>query len=1033
MKVDKVTLEIAVKYDETRQEIAKLNKDIEEENRILKETKVAKQKAMKKYKDESHPEVLKATKAYEDQQKKIDSLKARRDQLQRSLKVEGLSIAELREEIKKYDLQMRNLTPGTEKFNETKQHLDELKGRLRELQTGTDQTKGSLMKFLGGFNQFGFAFTNLKEIVSTVWNGIKTAAIEWYNYNKQMAEATRLTREFLHINGNDLGAMVAGIKATADVWEKDYKEILEGVDTLTSIYHQNAVQSLRDIQDGLQSGADLNGDMIQKIKQYGPAFRDAGIGAREMVAIIQQTRSGIFSDRGLDLISMAAKRIREMEKSTRESLQAVGIDAGQLLQDVENGTITMFGAIQRVSGALKGVGENSIEAGAVLKDVFGRQGAAGGQEMIKSLEEMDTDLSNLMQTTGEYGQLQARQVELQTELNKKTQALFTMTDGGFDRMIASMKEIGTKLLIKIIDGLIKTVNYVIDLYNSSATVRTSWLAVKDTFLFLFAVLKAGFSAVGNAISGIIGLTSGAVTALEGMLTLDFTKAKHGLQMFGRAIGDFVKDTWKDIEAAGNKWGSTVNNDIREFNRKVEPIKIPVTTIADVDSIVGDDSIPEDKKKKTSVPSAAVSQQPDAYRQQLAAREQAYREYGNSLRQMLLHNYITEEEYRQESLEAELKFLSDKAALQQQYGEDVTDTQRQYLDRMLQEATRRHQQEQQLLKQQQDQERRELERNRLSQEGNNEYLQKVEWQGQSFDRMRQLNDEYLRQNLISYQQYQDNLTKIAQEQETQRTQIQQAATDATQQLLQSATSFFSAMQSRETAEVDAKYKRMIAAAKKQGKDTAKLEQQQETERAAIAKKYADRNFKMQVLQIIGNTAQGISKTIAELGMPWAVPFVAMAAAAGAMQLASAKAAAEQAAGLYEGGYSEGYTKKGNPRRQAGVIPVHQNEFVANHHAVANPAVRPVLDVIDRHQRIGDIRMLNATRLLEEAYGPGRYRGGYTHPATVPDGSPSGLSATIADQILPVLTRIEQNTASSLTVRSLRDEIRHEERLEQNARR
>lgn len=73
MKVDKVTLEIAVKYDETRQEIAKLDKDIEEENRILKETKVAKQKAMKKYKDESHPEVLKVTKAYEDQQKKIAS------------------------------------------------------------------------------------------------------------------------------------------------------------------------------------------------------------------------------------------------------------------------------------------------------------------------------------------------------------------------------------------------------------------------------------------------------------------------------------------------------------------------------------------------------------------------------------------------------------------------------------------------------------------------------------------------------------------------------------------------------------------------------------------------------------------------------------------------------------------------------------------------------------------------------------------------------------------------------------------------
>jgi hypothetical protein len=260
-----------------------------------------------------------------------------------------------------------------------------------------------------------------------------------------------------------------------------------------------------------------------------------------------------------------------------------------------------------------------------------------------------------------------------------------------------------------------------------------------------------------------------------------------------------------------------------------------------------------------------------------------------------------------------------------------------------------------------------------------------------------------------------------------------------------------MQSRETAEVDAKYKRMIAAAKKQGKDTSKLEEQQEQEKAAIQKKYADRNFQIQVLQIIGNTAQGISKTIAELGMPWAVPFVAMAAAAGAMQLASANAAKEQAAGLYTGGYSDdylrssasggspagvqGYTKKGDPRKQAGVIPVHQNEFVANHRAVANPSVRPVLDVIDRHQRLGDIQLLNATRLLEEAYGQGRYRGGYsagTGSASTQGGLPAATSDA-ADQLLPILERIADNTSRSLTVRRLREEIAHEEHLERNARR
>ena len=107
---------------------------------------------MKKYKDESHPEVVKATQAYEAQTKKISELKARKDELRRSLKVEGLSIAEVRDELKKYNMQLANLTPGTEKFNETKKHVDELKERLKELNSTATEVGGSLGKFTKGIN-----------------------------------------------------------------------------------------------------------------------------------------------------------------------------------------------------------------------------------------------------------------------------------------------------------------------------------------------------------------------------------------------------------------------------------------------------------------------------------------------------------------------------------------------------------------------------------------------------------------------------------------------------------------------------------------------------------------------------------------------------------------------------------------------------------------------------------------------------------------------------------------------------------------
>lgn len=324
--------------------------------------------------------------------------------------------------------------------------------------------------------------------------------------------------------------------------------------------------------------------------------------------------------------------------------------------------------------------------------------------------------------------------------------------------------------------------------------------------------------------------------------------------------------------------------------------------------------------------------------------------------------------------------------------------------------------------------------------NNRLLYQHFSQAESFKEMLALNEEYHNQQLISDEQFEQNRTEILQAAAEERQDIQQAAFDAVNDLMASASQLFSAMQQRETQQVDAKYKKLIAAAKKQGRDTTKLEEQQEAEKSAIQKKYAQKQFMMNVLQIIASTATGIARLWKDLPFYAALPLTAVVAASGAAQLASAKAAADQAAGLYEGGYSDdyqdGYTKKGNPNEQAGVIPVHKNEFVANHKAVANPEVRPLLDVIDRHQKVGDISMLNATRLLEEAYGRGRYRGGYSQDGNNGNNPDSGTiqnTQTVNPEVLNILRRIADNTADAMTVKELRDKIRHEESLEARARR
>ena len=103
------------------------------------------------------------------------------------------------------------------------------------------------------------------------------AAFKWfYDYNQGIAEATRLTKEFMGIDGDALVSVRNSIQATADTFGKDYKEVLSTVDALMAQYGISAEEAIKVVNDGFVAGADLSGDMLSKLQQYAPTFHDAG-------------------------------------------------------------------------------------------------------------------------------------------------------------------------------------------------------------------------------------------------------------------------------------------------------------------------------------------------------------------------------------------------------------------------------------------------------------------------------------------------------------------------------------------------------------------------------------------------------------------------------------------------------------------------------------------------------------------------------------------------------------------------------------
>lgn len=181
--------------------------------------------------------------------------------------------------------------------------------------------------------------------------------------------------------------------------------------------------------------------------------------------------------------------------------------------------------------------------------------------------------------------------------------------------------------------------------------------------------------------------------------------------------------------------------------------------------------------------------------------------------------------------------------------------------------------------------------------------------------------------------------------------------------------FQVQQQEEEAKVTAKYDAEIKAAGQNSARGKQLEEQKQKDLAKIKNKYNKKMMAVELAQAVAQTAMnaimayGSVVKIPIVGPALAVAAAAAATAAGMIQIATIKKQhAAQSEGYYEGGFTGG----NRWRRSAGVV--HEGEFVANHEAVRNPNVLPVLQLIDHAQRTNRIASLTAADVSRAVVAP-----------------------------------------------------------------
>lgn len=396
----------------------------------------------------------------------------------------------------------------------------------------------------------------------------------WYDYNKGLMEATRLTKQFTGLTGNEMKSVRNEVLAVSNTFGLVFTETMQSANTMSKAFGISVSESLKIMQDGLVSGANANGEFLDTIKEYPRYFKEAGLSAEEMVAIsTQATKDGIFSDKGVDTIKEGNIRLREMTTATAAALDGIGISSKQVQKDLQDGSKTTFQVMQEVANKLKELPQSSAAVGSAIANIFGGPGEDAGLAYIEMLGDVELNMDKVKAKSGDIAKAQEDELNATKELQDAMASLFDYTGGGFETMKAQLSTIAKKSLTAVIKGVVQAINYFIDWYNDSLLLRGIINALGTSFRLMWNAIKLVCNLGIDAFKRMGFAAKGMLDILEGIVTFDLSKAQKGFKEIFDISGT-IKEAWHDIKNAGIEIGNSFADGFENtVNGRLEHIKL----------------------------------------------------------------------------------------------------------------------------------------------------------------------------------------------------------------------------------------------------------------------------------------------------------------------------------------------------------------------------------------------------------------------------------------------------------------------------
>ncbi len=187
-------------------------------------------------------------------------------------------------------------------------------------------------------------------------------------------------------NGDELNYLTSQAVFFRDRFDKDVNETIRAADTAMELFEVSGERAFDVITAAMQRTGDPADDLLDTINEYGANFEQAGFSAELFGSVLVQSLEA--GARNTDDIADGVRefQIKTLEgtDAVRDAYAALGIDANQLYDDLNNGNTTVAATMFTVIDRLRAV-DNALLRNQLGAELFGTKFQDMGADVVLSL------------------------------------------------------------------------------------------------------------------------------------------------------------------------------------------------------------------------------------------------------------------------------------------------------------------------------------------------------------------------------------------------------------------------------------------------------------------------------------------------------------------------------------------------------------------------------------------------------------------------------------------------------------------------